>query len=280
MWKGHIKQDHTIVVTHFGPLGLKQETKMKNDFQKFKNKFWNDLLQNIGIGSQTDFDNMKKSNRDSKTKEAMDFIEKQYLAIRAEKLRKIDSTKSILQGIIEVLFGAAKEGIDLIAMLTKSAAPTAAKLLLKEVSTIVLKQIAKEIAAIGAKQSGKSFAKKVPVAGLFVGAALGAWRIAQGDPGRAVMEVASGAASCVPGAGTAASVAIDLSIAGIDITEAIQEYEGRRTRFLEHSSTLENLLTELEKLDNQYDKIKKAYNEFDYQDDIDGLLYAIEYIPW
>jgi hypothetical protein len=50
---------------------------------------------------------------------------------------------------------------------------------------------------------------------------LGIFRATQGEYWRAAGEVASGAIACVPGWGTAASVVLDVAIAGDDIYEGI-----------------------------------------------------------
>lgn len=61
----------------------------------------------------------------------------------------------------------------------------------------------------GVKGAAKTLGKKIPGAGLVIGAGLGVARAVEGDWGGAGLELASGAASLVPGAGTAASVALD-----------------------------------------------------------------------
>ena len=63
-----------------------------------------------------------------------------------------------------------------------------------------------------AKFAGKSALKKLPLIGLGAGIAFGIGRAMDGDFNGAVMEIASGAASIVPGWGTAASVGIDAAL--------------------------------------------------------------------
>jgi hypothetical protein len=60
-----------------------------------------------------------------------------------------------------------------------------------------------------AKGAGKAVAKKIPGVGLLAGAAFGIERLLKGDIVGAVGELASGAASTVPGIGTAVSLGID-----------------------------------------------------------------------
>jgi len=59
--------------------------------------------------------------------------------------------------------------------------------------------------------------KKIPGVGLIAGLGFGAQRLMSGDWKGALGEVASGAASTIPGIGTAASVAIDAGLAARDM---------------------------------------------------------------
>ena len=75
--------------------------------------------------------------------------------------------------------------------------------------------------AIGKLAGGalaKSLGKKIPLVGLGLGAVFAAQRALQGDFLGAGLELASGAASTIPGAGTAASVGIDAALAAKDMT--------------------------------------------------------------
>ena len=63
----------------------------------------------------------------------------------------------------------------------------------------------------------KGLAKKIPLLGLGLGAVFAAQRAMAGDFAGAAMELASGAASTVPGLGTAASVAIDAALIAKDV---------------------------------------------------------------
>lgn len=68
------------------------------------------------------------------------------------------------------------------------------------------------------KTLGKSLLKKIPIVGLLAGLGFGATRLMEGDWKGALGEVASGAASLIPGVGTAASVAIDAGLAARDMS--------------------------------------------------------------
>ena len=77
--------------------------------------------------------------------------------------------------------------------------------------------LAKALAKKGAQAGGaKVAAKKVPFAGAVVGLGCGFAMLCQGKPGTALLEVASGVASTIPGVGTVASLALDGAIMAAD----------------------------------------------------------------
>ena len=65
--------------------------------------------------------------------------------------------------------------------------------------------------------------KKIPFVGLGLGAAFAVDRLRKGDWGGALMELGSGAASMIPGVGTAVSTAIDVGLIAKDIGDAKAE---------------------------------------------------------
>ena len=77
---------------------------------------------------------------------------------------------------------------------------------------------AAKIAKYGEKvgKAAKFLLKKLPFVGLALGLGYGVYRASTGDYSGAAMEVASGAASTVPGLGTAASIGIDAALAAKD----------------------------------------------------------------
>ena len=64
---------------------------------------------------------------------------------------------------------------------------------------------------------GKEALKKIPGVGLIAGLGFGVERLLQGDLLGAGLELASGAASTVPGLGTAGSIGIDAALAARDM---------------------------------------------------------------
>ena len=124
--------------------------------------------------------------------------------------------------------------------LTKKLTASTGKVLVKGVAAIVLAEIAEEIgrkiaAMLAAKTAAKAAtkggtsgvskyaAKSVPILGLAVGFGFGVWRYSKGDVTGAGLEVMSGAAACLPGGGTATSLAIDAGLIARDVYAAKSE---------------------------------------------------------
>ena len=80
-------------------------------------------------------------------------------------------------------------------------------------------------ASIAGKAVGKSLLKKVPILGLGLGALFAAQRAMAGDLVGAGLELASGAASTIPGGGTAASFGIDAALMARDMQKSNEGYE-------------------------------------------------------
>lgn len=109
--------------------------------------------------------------------------------------------------------------------------------LTKEATELVAKAATKQTAKVGAEAAAKSAAKKVPVVGLVAGGIFGAVRVANGvynlakgnktrgieEFGKAFCEVASGAASTLPGPGTAISLTIDAGLLAWDVGDAVHD---------------------------------------------------------
>lgn len=88
------------------------------------------------------------------------------------------------------------------------------------ISKVASKAGGKGLAKLGAKTLGKSLLKKIPGLGLLAGVGFGLQRALKGDLAGAALELASGAASTLPGLGTAASVGLDAALAARDIKQA------------------------------------------------------------
>ena len=87
---------------------------------------------------------------------------------------------------------------------------------------------AKTIAKTAGKAGAKSLLKKIPFVGLGLGAVFAIDRMRKGDWGGALLELGSGAASMIPGVGTAISVGLDAGLVAKDINDA-RNMETRKT---------------------------------------------------
>lgn len=82
----------------------------------------------------------------------------------------------------------------------------------------VVKSGTDDAAKFAAKSSAKFAVKKIPLIGAVAGAVFAAKRLMDGDVAGAALELTSGGAALLPGAGTVASVGIDAAILARDIT--------------------------------------------------------------
>ena len=97
---------------------------------------------------------------------------------------------------------------------TKTASNSIKKFGVRQTAKLGIKQTGKGLLKKGL---GKAIAKKIPLLGLGLGAIFAAQRAMAGDFTGAGLELASGAASTIPGFGTAASVGIDAALIGRDM---------------------------------------------------------------
>jgi muramidase (phage lysozyme) len=97
---------------------------------------------------------------------------------------------------------------------TKTASNSIKKFGVRQTAKLGIKQTGKGLLKKGL---GKAIAKKIPILGLGLGAIFAAQRAMAGDFTGAGLELASGAASTIPGFGTAASVGIDAALIGRDM---------------------------------------------------------------
>lgn len=123
---------------------------------------------------------------------------------------KIESKKKKFTVLIERIYEYDKICEDLKKMVRNA---TYAKLFIKVVNKITT------------AATVKLTAKALPGLGAVLGLAFGSLRLFHGDVAGAGLEFASGVASCYPGAGTAASLAIDVGIARRDTIKAKEKYK-------------------------------------------------------
>jgi len=143
------------------------------------------------------------------------------------KLAKVATRASVAVGgktggkIAQKLLGkeATKQATKQVAKtaVKKTAAKTTQKVIASTLTKTASKTAAKTAAKTASKGLGKAVAKKIPLLGLGLGAVFAAQRAMAGDWTGAALELASGAASTFPGAGTAAAIGIDAALIARDI---------------------------------------------------------------
>lgn len=134
----------------------------------------------------------------------------------------------------------------------KAAAKTTEKTLAKTTGKAAGKTAGKTVGKAVAKTTGKSLLKKIPLVGLGVGCYFAWGRIKQGDYAGALGEVASGAAACVPGVGTAVSVGIDVALGGRDVYRASQGGEvSQQQAVSENASAEERIQKKISRADRR-----------------------------
>ena len=159
------------------------------------------------------------------------------LAIKFLKIRKkvitvgktiasvIEKVKNFLKGGVGKVLGFGKNLFKKGKNVVK-----ASSALVKSGSKNIAKTGAKNVAKTGAKAAGKgvgkSVLKKIPFVGLGLGAAFAVDRLRKGDWAGALMELGSGAASMIPGVGTAISTGLDIALIAKDIGDAKKKQEG------------------------------------------------------
>ena len=119
---------------------------------------------------------------------------------------------------------------------TRSATKTAEKQAVKTAGKSATKAAGKSILKTGFK----SAVKKIPFLGALAGGLFAIPRLLKGDWAGAGLEVASGAASLLPGAGTAASIGIDAALAAKDMKDAMKEEQAKEEA--EQQPGVENIL--------------------------------------
>ena len=158
-------------------------------------------------------------------------------------IRKVMQVVKAIRGIVRFLKNAIKvaktvikqgaKALKNVAKILKIGSKPTSKAITKQVSKKVSKEVTKKVAkkavtksltkvaAKGAaKGVGKSILKKIPFVGLGMGIIFAADRLRKGDWGGALLEVASGAASTIPGVGTGVSLALDAALIAKDVHQA------------------------------------------------------------
>jgi hypothetical protein len=152
-------------------------------------------------------------------------------------------------------------GKKIAATATKTAASAATKAITSAATKTVTKTAASTAVKSGAKALGKSALKKIPLVGLAAGIGFGASRLLKGDITGAGLEVLSGAASTVPGAGTAASIGIDAALAAKDINKEIKKESQEEQKTNKNYLTQEKEILEKKSKDFYLQQEKQDFKE-------------------
>ena len=161
-----------------------------------------------------------------------------------------------------------KEGAEKTAKVGTGTAVKASKTVTREGLEAAGKAVTKEgTEQLAKKGTAKLLAKKLPLVGLVLGTTFAIDRAAKGDMAGAAMEFLSGAASTVPGWGTAASVAIDAGLIAKDVKDAVDnEDKGQTTTNANVSNQTsfanvepQSSMLELKKFDSAVDEFGKLF---------------------
>ncbi len=158
-------------------------------------------------------------------------------------IRKVMQVVKAIRGIVRFLKNGIKvaktvikqgaKALKNVAKILKIGSKPAAKAVTKQVTKKVTKEVGEKVAKkvvtksltkvatkSAAKGVGKSLLKKIPFVGLGMGVLFAVDRLRKGDWGGALLEVASGAASTIPGVGTGVSLALDAALIAKDVSQA------------------------------------------------------------
>ena len=194
----------------------------KNDGISAENKFQAELFLNVFLPT-ADILKIADVRKENNRKVSVDDVMKNP--------RFEDACKKILEGkpaeVQEFILAQARNRVSRVLAQNakgkdKAGEKAAAKTTEKTLAKTTRKAAGKTAGKAVAKATGKSLLKKIPLVGLGVGCYFAWDRIKQGDYAGALGEVASGAAACVPGVGTAVSVGIDVALGGRDVYRASQ----------------------------------------------------------
>ena len=153
------------------------------------------------------------------------------IGIKVQKVaKKVKNLAKTIAGIIKKVTNFLKGGVGKVLGFGKNLLKKGKNVV--KSSTAIVKSGVKNLGKTGAKTgvktatkaagkgAGKSVLKKIPFVGLGLGAAFAVDRLRKGDWAGALMELGSGAASMIPGVGTAVSAGIDIALIAKDIGDA------------------------------------------------------------
>lgn len=235
------RKGNTVTIIHFGPFSDKKAENFRDNIGKTKNKL-TDLIQKTKTKIKNKENYKSKISAEDETV-IRNVVVRKYCALVLEIQKKIDIVEAEISKLVRQWYAhdlnvaddiindlhesivLHKFGENFIKLEKTLAA------VIGDIAIDIAKTSAKVAASTG-KHTGKTVAKKIPLFGLGVGIACAGMRIMQGDGEGALGEVASGLFSIVPGAGTAASIAIDAALIGRDIYDLQENVKRSKVRVL------------------------------------------------
>lgn len=143
----------------------------------------------------------------------------------------------------------------------KTIAGGAGKLLIKSSEGVVVKIATKHLSKEAVKTTGKIAKIAIPGLSLVVGIGFCFYRLSEGQFVRALGEIASGAAACVPGVGTAISISLDATMVAYDAYEALKAAPARVVAEPDLNEAYQNLGIDLEEDPNPpRELVQRQYN--------------------
>lgn len=268
-WLIFSRVDNKIVVTHFGPFGGEKD----EDFEENVDQTCRSLKKLKEAWRMVNSSSKPEKQKEKERDEIKAEIQANYWAAVQAVEEEIEDKKRELKLVANLVFcdEESRENITCeIEKITITTGRVIVKQVLKAVVREIIAEIALAIAKAAAKQSAKQGAKTVskettkvatksiPILGLAVGTGFALWKLAKADFAGAGLEIASGAASCVPGVGTAASLAIDTALVTMDIYHVGKEKKKQMEDLKASTEVIQR------KLDNLFKDYETAKAEYDF----------------
>ncbi len=136
------------------------------------------------------------------------------VAYRLMRNRFYNTVSTVSSGCVKI---ANKVHLVDVTRVTEEAVREAVEVAGKGYSKAVVEKTAKELA----ESAGHEITKRIPIFSIAVSTMLALHRFSQGQFWRGLGELTSGAASCIPGYGTMASLGLDIVLISMDIGEVV-----------------------------------------------------------
>ena len=235
------RKGNSVTIIHFGPFSDTKAENFRDNIGKTKNKL-TDLIEKAKTKIKNKENYKSKISAEDETV-IRNVVVRNYCNLVLEIQKKIDIVEAEICKLVRQWYAHdLNVADDIINDLHESIVlhkfgekfiklEKTLAAVIGDIAIDIAKTSAKVAASTG-KHTSKAVAKKIPLFGLGVGIACAGMRIMQGDGEGALGEVASGLFSIVPGAGTAASIAIDAALIGRDIYDLQENVKRSKVRVL------------------------------------------------